>query len=207
MLFVGCFFDKTIRYTSNSLTIEETNNEAQTTKNTTFATKRRLDSMNSFVALDFETANQHRSSVCSIGLVFVENRQIVDKYYELIRPVPNFYSYWNTKVHGLTERDTAQAVEFPEIWEYLLTRIQDLPLVAHNSAFDQSCLKAVLATYNLPIHQNPFYCTFRKSKSVFPNLPNHKLDTVSAYLGYQLANHHHALADAEACAHIALQVF
>ena len=37
--------------------------------------------MNSFVALDFETANQYRSSVCSIGLVFVENNEIVDIYY------------------------------------------------------------------------------------------------------------------------------
>ena len=163
--------------------------------------------MDSFVALDFETANQHRSSVCSVGLVFVENRQIVDKYYELIKPTPNFYSYWNTKVHGLTQVDTANADEFPAIWEYLIERIKDLPLVAHNSAFDQSCLKSVLASYNLPIHQNPFYCTFRKSKQVFPALPNHKLDTVSSYLGFKLDNHHHALADAEACAHIALCVF
>lgn len=29
--------------------------------------------MKTFPALDFETANQHRSSVCSIGLVFVES--------------------------------------------------------------------------------------------------------------------------------------
>lgn len=176
-------------------------------KNPTFVGKPSEVKMNSFVALDFETANQHRSSVCSIGLVFVENRQIVDKYYELIKPIPNFYSYWNTKVHGLTESDTARAEEFPEIWDYLRMRIKDLPLVAHNSAFDQSCLKAVLASYNLPIHQNPFYCTFRKSKQVFPTLPNHKLNTVSEYLGFTLDNHHHALADAEACAHIALHVF
>ncbi len=46
--------------------------------------------MKTFVALDFETANQHRTSVCSIGLVFVENGIIVDKYYQLIKPVPNF---------------------------------------------------------------------------------------------------------------------
>ena len=36
--------------------------------------------MNSFVALDFETANKYRSSVCSIGLVFVENNEIVPDY-------------------------------------------------------------------------------------------------------------------------------
>jgi DNA polymerase-3 subunit epsilon len=37
-------------------------------------------------------------------------------------------------------------------------------------------------------------------------LPNHQLHTVSEYCGYHLANHHHALADAEACAWIAREI-
>lgn len=163
--------------------------------------------MNTFAALDFETANQHRSSVCSVGLVFVENGLVVDKYYELIKPVPNFYSYWNTQVHGLVADDTDYAAEFPELWLDLSKRLKNMPLVAHNSMFDEGCLKAVLQVYHLPLHQNPFFCTYRKSKALFPHLPNHKLPTVSQYLGYHLETHHNALADAEACAHIALQVF
>lgn len=163
--------------------------------------------MKTFVALDFETANQHRTSVCSIGLVFVENGLIVDKYYELIKPVPNFYSYHNTQVHGLSEIDTENAIEFSEIWRNLSRQIQNMPLVAHNSVFDESCLKAVLQNYNLPVHQNSFFCTYRQSKKMFPNLPNHKLPTVSKYLGFNLNSHHNALADAEACAHIAMRVF
>lgn len=163
--------------------------------------------MKSFVALDFETANQHRSSVCSIGLVFVENGIVVDKYYELIKPVPNFYSYWNTQVHGLLAEDTQYAAEFPELWQDLSKRLKNMPLVAHNSVFDEGCLKAVLETYQLPLHQNPFFCTYRKSKALFPHLPNHRLPTVSKYLGFDLENHHNALADAEACAHIAMRVF
>ena len=163
--------------------------------------------MKSFVALDFETANQHRSSVCSIGLVFVENGIVVDKYYELIKPVPNFYNYWNTKIHGLVADDTQYAAEFPELWQDLSKRLKNMPLVAHNSVFDEGCLKAVLETYRLPLHQNPFFCTYRKSKALFPHLPNHRLPTVSKYLGFDLENHHNALADAEACAHIAMRVF
>jgi DNA polymerase-3 subunit epsilon len=37
-------------------------------------------------------------------------------------------------------------------------------------------------------------------------LPNHQLHTVAAHCGYDLRNHHHALADAEACAKIAMQI-
>jgi DNA polymerase-3 subunit epsilon len=50
-----------------------------------------------------------------------------------------------------------------------------------------------------------FHCTCRASRRVFGNaLPNHQLHTVAAHCGFDLAHHHHALADAEACAAIAL---
>ena len=73
--------------------------------------------MKSFVAIDFETANQYRSSVCSVGLVFVENLKIVDTFYELIRPTPNFYCSWATKIHGITYYDTINSLEFPDVWQ------------------------------------------------------------------------------------------
>lgn len=163
--------------------------------------------MNSFVALDFETANQHRSSVCSVGLVFVENRRIVNSFYELIQPVPNFYCSWATEIHGITRWDTMNARKFDEVWNSILPLIGDLPLVAHNSPFDEGCLSAVLQAYGLERHNNPFFCTCRAARKHFPELPNHRLNTVSEYLGFDLRNHHNALADAEACAHIALHVF
>lgn len=37
-------------------------------------------------------------------------------------------------------------------------------------------------------------------------LPNHQLQTVAAACGYDLTRHHHALADAEACAAIAVKL-
>ena len=37
-------------------------------------------------------------------------------------------------------------------------------------------------------------------------LPNHRLETVASRCGYDLTQHHHALADAEACAAIALRI-
>ena len=43
-----------------------------------------------FIAIDFETANQEPSSVCSIGVVMVRDGQIVDSFYSLIQPEPNY---------------------------------------------------------------------------------------------------------------------
>ena len=52
-----------------------------------------------------------------------------------------------------------------------------------------------------------FYCTHDGSKLAVPDLENHKLHTVAKHFGYDLTQHHHALADAEACAVIAMNIF
>ena len=59
----------------------------------------------------------------------------------------------------------------------------------------------------MPYPHYGFHCTCRASRRIFgKTLPNHRLHTVSAACGYDLANHHHALADAEACAAIAIRI-
>ena len=54
--------------------------------------------MKDFVAIDFETANNERSSVCSVGIIIVRNGEFVDSFYSLIQPEPNYYNYWCTQV-------------------------------------------------------------------------------------------------------------
>ena len=161
--------------------------------------------MKSFAAIDFETANQHRSSVCSVGVVVVRNGKVTDKLYRLIKPTPNFYTYWCTEVHGMTNADTDDAMDFPEVWAEIASHIQGLPLVAHNSPFDESCLKAVFRMYQMDYPDYTFLCTLQQSRKVWPQ-GQHTLDVIAARCGYNLTHHHHALADAEACAAIALQI-
>ena len=163
--------------------------------------------MKSFAAIDFETANHHPSSVCSVGVVIVHDGQIVEKIYRLIRPEPEWYSYWNTQIHGLTPTDTANEKVFPYIWKEIVLKIEGLPLVAHNSPFDEGCLRAVHRVYQMDYPDYEFHCTCRASRKMFGKLlPNHQLHTVAAHCGFDLTNHHHALSDAEACAWIALKI-
>lgn len=85
--------------------------------------------------------------------------------------------------------------------------IEGLPLVAHNSRFDEGCLKEVFKVYRMDYPDYRFYDTLAASRRHFGyRLPNHQLQTVAAACGYFLENHHHALADAEACAQIALKI-
>ena len=162
--------------------------------------------MRDFAAIDFETANNERTSVCSVGVVIVRNGEFVDSFYSLIQPEPNYYNYWCTQVHGLTRNDTEEAPAFPEVWKQIEPLIEGLPLVAHNKAFDESCLKAVFRCYQMDYPDYEFFCTCVASRKAFPDAENHQLHTISELCGYHLENHHHALADAEACAAIAIKI-
>jgi DNA polymerase-3 subunit epsilon len=159
--------------------------------------------MKDFAAIDFETANYSRTSVCSVGVIIVRENQFVDSFYSLIQPEPDYYNYRCTQVHGLTCSDTEDAPVFPVVWQQIAPKIAGLPLVAHNSPFDEGCLKAVFRCYQMDYPDYQFYDTLRVSRRVLPDLENHQLQTVAAACGYDLTRHHNALADAEACAWIA----
>ena len=163
--------------------------------------------MKNFAAIDFETANQYPSSVCSVGVIIVRNGEITDRYYSLIRPEPDYYSRFNTRIHGLTNEDTDGARVFPDVWADIEPLINGLTLVAHNSPFDEGCLKAVFRVYGMEYPDYTFRCTCRASRKAFgKRLPNHQLQTVATACGYDLTRHHDALADAEACAAIAMKI-
>ena len=162
--------------------------------------------MDNFAAIDFETANNERSSVCSVGVVVVRDGELADSFYSLINPEPNYYTYWCSRVHGLTREDTENAPVFSEVWHQIEPLIEGLPLVAHNSPFDEGCLRAAFHVYQMDYPDYTFYDTLRVSRKVFPYLANHQLQTVAAECGFNMEHHHHALADAEACAWIARKI-
>ncbi|MDR0528761.1 MAG: 3'-5' exonuclease [Zoogloeaceae bacterium] len=177
----------------------------QNTKTERSSTRKKpLPPLRNFAAIDFETANRHPSSVCSVGVVLVREGEIREKLYRLIRPAPDWYSAFHSSVHGLTRTDTESAETFPSVWTEIAARISGLPLVAHFSPFDESCLRAAHQHYGLAYPDYLFYCTCRAARRAFPDLPNHKLPTVAARCGIQFHRHHHALTDAEACALVAL---
>lgn len=163
--------------------------------------------MTDFAAIDFETANECQSSVCSVGVVVVRGGEVTDSFYSLIHPEPDYYQWFCQRVHGLGPEDTDDAPVFPRVWEKIEPLIEGLPLVAHNSSFDEGCLKSVFKVYQMDYPDYEFHDTLAASRCHFGNmLPNHQLQTVAEACGYDLRNHHHALADAEACAAIAVRI-
>jgi DNA polymerase-3 subunit epsilon len=151
-----------------------------------------------FVALDFETANRYRSSVCSVGMVEVSKGKIVKEHYTLINPLQEFDPF-NTRIHGITKNQIRYAPTFEEYWKEMKPILQDKMVVAHNATFDISVLKNTLERFNLDLPSLTFTCTVEISRIVWDNLDNHKLGTLADY--HQISfEHHNALEDARAAA-------
>lgn len=156
-----------------------------------------------FVAIDFETANSMRSSVCSIGIVKVKNGKIEEEIHTLINPLSEFH-YYNTKIHGITEYMVHDAPTFEEYWPNFKQYIDDETIIAHNASFDIGVLRDSLKRIHEIEPNFQYGCSYRIAKKVWPNLYNHKLSTVANYLSISL-RHHDALEDARASALITLE--
>lgn len=165
--------------------------------------------MDSFVAIDVETANNHPTSVCSIGAVKVLDGRIVDSIHRFVKPEPNFYfRYFTENIHGIDHSMTDEAPTFDRVWPDFVDFIGDLPLVAHNKAFDEKCIKACFRCYRLEYPDYPFYCTYMAARKKLPKAVTggYSLPVLCDFFAIPFYNHHDALADAKACAQLAMTI-
>ncbi|MEQ2528088.1 exonuclease domain-containing protein [Bacillaceae bacterium CLA-AA-H227] len=161
--------------------------------------------MRNFIAFDFETANRRRHSICSVGMVFVEDGKIVDSIYQLIDPEEEFDRF-NISIHGIAPEDVIGAPTFDVFYSSIKEKIENKLMVAHNLSFDGYALRDNLARYEVEPSYNQLLCTYQLSRKIVPGLPTYQLNSLCRYFGVNLVNHHHALDDAEACAHLMLKL-
>ena len=131
---------------------------------------------------------------------------LAESPYWLVRP-PKEHGFFRedfTEIHGLTRFDVQDAPEFSAIAPALLERLTRTDIViAHNASFDIGVLRATLDHFGLTCPAFDYLCTYRVAKRIWPDLPNHKLDTVAAHIGHGF-HHHNAQADAEAAGRVLL---
>jgi DNA polymerase-3 subunit epsilon len=157
--------------------------------------------MTTFLALDFETANRNPDSACAVGLVRVENNQIIQRDYFLIRPPQRWFEF--TSIHNIQWQDVATQPHFGELWAVLNSHFQEVEFIAaHNAAFDRRVLHACCDAYGILKPPQEFICTVKLARQVWRIYPT-KLPHVCQHLGIAL-EHHQALSDAEACAQIVI---
>lgn len=151
-----------------------------------------------FTAFDFETMTSERTSACAIGIVRVVDNVIVEKYYSLIKPIPDNSENTNTFVNGISMEMVQDAPTFVELWKKIENYFKGQTIVAHGLAFDLDVLQKQISFYGIG------------------HVPCRGIDTYEL-TGYNLVdscqkfnipftNHHDALADATACAEMVLVI-
>ncbi|MFZ5354234.1 MAG: exonuclease domain-containing protein [Bacillota bacterium] len=157
-----------------------------------------------FAAIDFETANAERDSVCSMGIAIVEGGEIVKTAAWLIRPPKLYFNPINTMIHGITADDVRDKPEFNHLWEEILSYISGKMIIAHNASFDISVLRYVLDRYKLEYPELSYCCSVNIAKKTWTGLESYKLNALGEYLGFEF-RHHDALEDAVAAARIVIE--
>lgn len=157
-------------------------------------------------SIDFETANHSRVSICAAGIAVFEDGNLTEAPYWLVRP-PKGHGWFREdfiECHGLTHLDVLDAPEFPAIAPEFLKRLTRSDLViAHNAVFDIGHLRDTLDHFSLACPEFYYLCTYRVAERIWPDLPNHQLNTLAAHIGHEF-HHHHAQADAEAAGRVLL---
>ena len=156
-----------------------------------------------FVAIDFETANNSRASICSAGIAIIKDGKLYDAKDWLIRPKELVFNPVNVSIHGITEADVEDKPEFNVVWGEMLSYLKGNIVLAHNANFDMGCLRKTLNEYKIEHPKIEYACTVTIAREAFPGLSNYRLSTVMDYLNIHF-RHHDATEDARACARIAL---
>jgi len=139
-------------------------------------------------------------------MVRVVGGRIVEEFHTLIRPPDKNVIF--TELHGLTWNRLRKERDFPEAAYAKVVELAEASefFVAHYAEFDKKVLEHTCRYYELAPPSLPWRCTCNASRGHFRDtLYNHKLPTVCEALGVELMSHHDAMADARACAELAIR--
>ena len=157
-----------------------------------------------FNAIDVETANRRRASICQIGLVQVHMGKIGRALSFLVDPEENFEPV-NTGIHGIDESAIRGAITLPDIYPRLRSMIEQAPLVSH-SKFDKQALEQAESKYGLTTSNLRWLDTARIARTAWPEKYEKSgwgLKKIANDLGIAF-QHHEAGEDARVAAEILL---
>ena len=157
-----------------------------------------------FNAVDVETANSDRSTICQIGIAHVVDGQINDRWSTLVDPEDEFDDF-NIGIHGITAKQVQESPTLPEVREELRQRLRGQVLVSHTS-FDRSAFETSMDKYGqdqLQVYWLDSAKVVRRAWAEKFGQRGYGLKNVAHYIGYEF-RHHDALEDAVAAAEITL---
>jgi DNA polymerase-3 subunit epsilon len=157
-----------------------------------------------FVALDVETANNDRGSICQIGIACVRPDNTIETWVTHIDPETDVWLW--TGLHGISARTVRGAPTFSDVLPFLEAALAGLTIYQH-SGFDRSAISAACATAAVEVPFWQWRDSVTVARQAWPELKGnggHGLASLKLHLGLKF-NHHDAGEDARAAAEVVLK--
>lgn len=159
-----------------------------------------------FTAFDTETTglSANNDRLLEIGAVQFSKKGVLDTFNQLINPCCPL-SPAAMAVNNITPQMVKDCPSETQVLPGFLHFIGDSVLLAHNANFDLKFVNTALVRSGYQSLQNKTGDTVHLAKAAFPELPNHKLQTLAHHFGIHPGNAHRAQDDARVCMEVFLR--
>ena len=167
----------------------------------------RLLADDTYIVFDVETTGLSAvyDTIIELAAVKVQNGEIVDRFESFANPHRRL-SATIIDLTGITDDMVENAPEVDDVLRKFHAWIGDAILVAHNASFDMGFLNTGCKKIGIGKLPNPVIDTLELGRLLFPDMKNHRLNTLAKKLDVELTQHHRAIYDAEATGYILIKM-
>nr|WEJ75772.1 bifunctional DnaQ family exonuclease/ATP-dependent helicase [Streptococcus suis] len=160
---------------------------------------------NRYAVVDLEaTGTGTDAKIIQIGIVLVENGEIIDSYATDINPYELLDDHIKN-LTGITDQQLSQAPDFGQVASTIYDMIGDAIFVAHNVKFDANLLAEALFFEGYEL-LTPRVDTVELSQLFFPTFEKYSLGNIAEHLELGLTKGHTAISDAMATARLLIKI-
>ncbi|WP_017185268.1 PolC-type DNA polymerase III [Alkalibacillus haloalkaliphilus] len=156
-----------------------------------------------YIVFDVETTGLSATydKIIELAAVKLYQGEIVDRFERFANPHQKL-SQTTIDLTGITDDMVKDAPEIEDVMRDFYEWCGSDVLVAHNASFDIGFINAAYKRIDLPKVTNPVIDTLELARLLYPNLKNHRLNTLCKQLNIELTQHHRAIYDAEATGYL-----
>jgi len=161
-----------------------------------------------YVVFDVETTGLSAvyDTIIELAAVKIKNGEIIDRFESFANPHEPL-SATTIELTGITDDMVKDAPDVDEVLRKFKDWVADSILVAHNASFDMGFLNV---GYQRLLGEekaiNPVIDTLELARSLYPDLKNHRLNTLCKKFDIELTQHHRAIYDAEATGYLLIKM-
>ncbi|MCM3689877.1 PolC-type DNA polymerase III [Neobacillus niacini] len=173
----------------------------------TYNDAHRLLAEDTFVVFDVETTGLSAvyDTIIELAAVKIRDGEIIDRFESFANPHHRL-SATTINLTGITDDMVQNAPEVGEVIQRFHDWVEDGVLVAHNASFDMGFLNVGYKKIALEKAKNPVIDTLELGRFLYPEMKNHRLNTLTKKFDIELTQHHRAIFDAEATGYLLLKM-